>query len=142
MKSLVFFAALLICTKTPTQNPAAVVTAFYKATSGIVDSGASPTAAELRKIRPCISDEIYKGVTDAVAYREKWGRKYGRNPSDKPPFAQGFWFMSGNEGFRSFKVLGTTMQLDGTSQVNVFFELSSRFTWIDTVVVKKSARDT
>lgn len=141
---LLSVATLVACGFEP---PEAVVRRFYTARlAGELGGAGIPTGRELQRMKPYLSDRLYKLIVDAEAYQQgEWARSHQTEPSRpgqpallyKPPFVDGDYFSSMFEGPRSFRIASTTPVAKGTWRVAVAFGYGSRFHWTDSIVVKR-----
>ena len=136
---LALSALLLVgCDGTRAPAPSPVVQAFYAIRVGSSMTGA-PTAAELERIAPFLSDTL---TALLKAARTLHDREAQQHPDDKPPFAEGDLFSSLFEGADSFTTVPDSVAARNQRVVVMFMYKrgGKPYTWTDTVIIAKKKR--
>lgn len=130
----VFIATLLVSCGNREQTPAGVVEIFYALRIESPTTGA-PSAEELKKFSPYISEELRTLLEQA---RKRHDADVAAAPGDKPSFADGDLFSSLFEGPSSFKVGAdeVTGDLHRVSVQLAYDRQQPVVSWTDKVVVK------
>ena len=131
-RSFVFLIALLVASSAlAAATPQSAVTRFYTVYIKNRPPGL-PSGAALEKLRPFLSDRLYRSITAALEHQRAFAKQH---PDEKPPFADGDYFSSNFEGPASVEILRSSRDKDRWN-VRVRFRYES-VTWEDLIVVMK-----
>jgi hypothetical protein len=121
-------------------SPKAAVKEFYSARMAITQKFGLPDGKDLNSLVPFMSKRLASLIKDANAYQEQLIKK---NPSDKPPFCDGDFFSSSEEGVTKFQV-GKAKKIENGYRVDLHLVDIDKFNpkekpikWTDAVYVIK-----
>jgi uncharacterized protein DUF3828 len=115
--------------------PATTVEDFYRTYIAHRPAGL-PDGADLERLKPYLSAQLYQLIVQAHAYSREWAKKH---PDEKPPFVDGDHFTSVFEGPKSFEIAYVGRRRSN-AEVHVKFRGEPGTPeWTDVVVLKKES---